>query len=182
MSACRHAELAEIAAGRLDRRVELRRRERARFEQHDAQSARVAQLRLVEHVIAEALFLERHAAFLEPADAEPQFRQHERQRRRRHVAAVQADEQVSVGHDRIRMRPGLADGCLHEAQRFVEFERFADDRRVDADLEKPAERSAEQGSTRASARHPGAVRAAVIPPARRRRPLRLRASRARAGQ
>ena len=78
----RYTELAEVTAGRLDRRIELRRRERARFEQHDAQSARVAQLRLIEDVFAETFFLERHASLLEPANTELQFRQDERQRRR----------------------------------------------------------------------------------------------------
>src|SRR4029434_10363178 len=98
-------------------------RERARFQQQNAQSARVAQLRLIEDVVAETLFLERDTDLPEPADTELQLRQHEGQRRRRHLATVQADEQTTVGHYGIRMRPGFASRGLHEAERLVELQR-----------------------------------------------------------
>jgi hypothetical protein len=59
-------------------------------------------------------------------------------RRRGKLELVQTDEQLAVGHDAVRMLPGVGGPALRETEPLVESDGLGDVRRPEADFVEPS--------------------------------------------
>src|SRR5688572_8187617 len=115
------------------------RRERARLEQRDRMSGGVGESKFVERFFAEAREVQLDPERLELRHVAGKVWPHPRQRRRGNPGAVQPDVKMTIGDHRVGMRPDLAHGRLHEADRLVKSQRRPHVWGMHADLEETPE-------------------------------------------
>ncbi len=109
---------------------------RGRFLHAHRLAGRIEKTELVERIVADAFPRDLDAELLDDVRVLRDAGMHVGDGGRRKLELVQADVQPAVGHDAVRMRPGVGGAALAEAETFVEGNRVGDVRRLDADFVK----------------------------------------------
>ena len=109
---------------------------RGRFLHAHRLTGRIEKAELVEGIVADALPGDVDAQAFDDVRVFGDARVDVRERGRGKLELVQAEIEAAVGHDAVRMRPGVGGAALAEPESLVESHRIGDVRRLDADFVK----------------------------------------------
>ena len=135
-SADGQAVLREVAAQRALAAIAVAGEMRGRFLHAHRLAGRIEKSEFVERIFADALPRDLDAELFDAVHVLRDAGLHVGDGGRRKLELVQPDVQPPVGHDAVRMRPGVGGAALAEPESFVEGDRIGDVRRLDADFVK----------------------------------------------